>query len=114
MRYPEPDEGQLPHRYGRPALETLEPPDCKRAHTTSLMRTALKTEINDDTMDLETEEDLATELVRHAQLDTFDQEQIREALQGLLEDAPREINWQLAHTARLRRAITDDHIYMSA
>ncbi len=53
-------------------------------------------------MDLEPEEDLATELVRHARLNTFNQEQIREALQGLLEDAPRELNWQLAHMARLQ------------
>jgi len=53
-------------------------------------------------MDLDDEKDLATELVRHARLDTFDQKQIREALQELLEDTPREVNWQLAHTARLR------------
>jgi len=59
-------------------------------------------------MDPETEEDLAMELVQYARLDTFNQEQIQEALQGLLEDMPREVNWQLAHMARLQRAITDD------
>jgi len=65
-------------------------------------------------MDPETEEDLAMELVQYARLDTFNQEQIQEALQGLLEDVPREVNWQLAHMARLRRAITDNQVYMSA
>ncbi len=65
-------------------------------------------------MDVEAEEDLATGLVQHARLDTFDQEQIREALQGLLEGVPKEINWQLAHMARLQQAITDDRVYISA
>ncbi len=113
MRYPEPNEGQLLHRYGRPAPEILEPPMHKWACMMSPTWT-IHDKINNDTMDPETEEDLAMELVRYAHLNTFNQEQIQEALQGLLEDVPREVNWQLAHMARLRRAITDNQVYMSA
>jgi hypothetical protein len=50
----------------------------------------------------------------HAHLETFDQEQTREALQNLLEKNLGDADWQLAHTARLRRTITDDRVYMSA
>ncbi len=114
MRYPEPNKGQLPHRYERLAPETLESPDHKWAHMLSSTWITYEMEINNDTINLETEEDLAMELVQHTWLDTFNQEQIREALQGLLEDAPKEVNWQLAHTARLWWTITDDCIYMSA
>ncbi len=39
-------------------------------------QTTYETEIDDGAIDLKAEEDLATELVRHAHLDTFNQEQI--------------------------------------
>ncbi len=114
LRYPKPNKGQLLHRYGRPALETLESSNHKWAHTLSPTQIIHKMEIDDDTLDLEAEEDIATELVWHTWLDTFDQEQIRGALQNLLKDALKDINWQLAHTARLWWTIMDDWVYMSA
>jgi hypothetical protein len=75
-----------------------------------------ESQINDDASDLETEDDDETEQIRclHAHLETFNQEQMREALQNLLEKNLGDANWQLAHTARLRRTITDDRVYMSA
>ena len=81
------------------------------------MRTILdESQIKDDASDTETESDDETEQIRrlHAHLETFDQEQTREALQNLLERNLGNANWQLAHTARLRRTITDDRVYMSA
>jgi len=75
------------------------------------MRTILdETQINDDASDLETEDNDETEQIRrlHTHLETFDQEQTQEALQNLLERNLGNANWQLAHTARLRRTITDD------
>ena len=43
-----------------------------------------ETQINDDALDLETEDDNETEQIRrlHVHLETFDQEQMREALQN--------------------------------
>ena len=62
-----------------------------------------ESKINDDASDTETEGDDETEQIRrlHAHLETFDQEQTREALQNLLEKNLGDANWQLAHTARL-------------
>ena len=61
-------------------------------------------QINNDVSDLKTEEDDETKQIRHlhTHLETFDQEQTREALQNLLEKNLGDANWQLAHTARLR------------
>ncbi len=113
--FPDPNEGQLPHRYRRPAPSDWQKNhDHKQARTLSPTQITHETEINDDTSNLEAKEDIATELVQHAQLETFDQEQTWEALQNLLKDAPKDIIWQLAHTARLRRTITDNWVYMSA
>jgi hypothetical protein len=73
-------------------------------------------QISDDASDLETEDDDETEQIRclHTHLETFNQEQTREALQNLLERNLGDTNWQLAHTARLCRTITDNRVYMSA
>ena len=52
------------------------------------MRTILdELQINDNALDLEAEDNNETEQIRHlhAHLETFDQEQTREALQNLLE-----------------------------
>jgi hypothetical protein len=75
-----------------------------------------ESQINDDASDTETEDNDETEQIQrlHAHLETFDREQTREALQNLLERNLGDANWQLAHTARLRRTITDDQVYMSA
>jgi hypothetical protein len=104
--FPDPNEGQLPHRYGRPIpSDWQEDHDHKRARTLSPIRTILdETQINDDASDLETEDNDETEQIRrlHTHLETFDQEQTREALQNLLEKNLGDANWQLAHTARLR------------
>jgi hypothetical protein len=74
-----------------------------------------ESQIDDNASDTETEGDDETEQIRclHAHLETFNQEQTREALQNLLERNLGNANWQLAHTARLRRTITDDRVYMS-
>ena len=75
-----------------------------------------ESQINNNTSDLETEDIDETEQIQrlHVHLETFDQEQTREALQNLLKRNLGDANWQLAHTARLRWTITDDQIYMSA
>jgi hypothetical protein len=116
--FPDPNEGQLPHRYGRPVpSDWQEDRDYKRARTLSSIRTIPdESQTNDDASDAETEDDDETEQIRrlHTHLETFDQEQTREALQNLLEKNLGDANWQLAHTARLRRTITDDRVYMSA
>jgi len=110
--FPDPNEGQLPHRYGRPIpSDWQEDRDHKRARTLSPMRTILdESQINDDASDIETEGDDKTEQIQHlhAHLETFDREQTREALQNLLKRNLGDANWQLAHMARLRQTITDD------
>ena len=75
-----------------------------------------ESQTNDNASDLKTKDDDETEQIRHlhVHLETFDQEQTREALQNLLERNLGNANWQLAHTARLRQTITDDRVYMSA
>jgi hypothetical protein len=75
-----------------------------------------ESQINNNTSDLETEDIDETEQIQrlHVHLETFDQEQTREALQNLLKRNLGDANWQLAHTARLCRTITDDRVYMSA
>jgi hypothetical protein len=87
--FPNPNEGQLPHRYGRPVpSDWQEDRDHKQARTLSPMRTIPdELQINNDASDTETEDDDETEQIRrlHVYLETFDQEQTREALQNLLE-----------------------------
>ena len=63
MRYPKPNEGQLMHRYGRLALKTLESLTYKQARTVSPAQTIHDAEVDNNTMNLKTKEDIATELV---------------------------------------------------
>jgi len=83
------------------------------------MRTINKETNNDNDMteqDLAMEEEDETEHIQHLQiqLETFDQEQTREALQGLIEDSSGNIYQQATYTARLQQAIMDDRVYMLA
>ena len=73
-------------------------------------------QIDNDASDLETEDNDETEQIQrlHVHLETFNQEQMWEALQNLLERNLEDANWQLAHMARLRQTIMDDQVYMSA
>jgi len=63
--FPGPNEGQLPHRYGRLApSDWQEDHDHKRAQMLSPMRTIPdEMQINDDTSDLEMEDDDETEQI---------------------------------------------------
>jgi hypothetical protein len=116
--FPDPNEGQLPYRYGRPIpSDWQEDHDHKWARTLSPMRTIQdESQIDDNASDLETEDDDEMEQIRrlHAHLETFDQEQTWEALQNLLERNLGDANWQLVPMARLRWTITDDWVYISA
>jgi hypothetical protein len=63
--FPDPNEGQLPHRYGRPVPSNWQE-DCdhKRARTLSPIRTIPdESQINDDTSDTETEDNDETEQI---------------------------------------------------